>query len=367
MIAGLLKRMEDKAMATQHAALRRDTGVDFPDLQVADAGPLIARIGSLSGEFPEYLANHLPMVLEAIARLGATRERMEEYIEFYIAENRVPLTPPATRPIRVEDWTSALGDRSREGDYRAFFAGEVTRLGARQAVQTYLPTLVPGVAASATHGMMRLAYALMRDDPVETGIALGYWSATYLALPSPGTAGSECPIELLLSLRNEQGLTEIKPGSTLLWRWIKATGETPEFQSKLGRIRQDGHLLETLRGASLAFYAGTMTFEALHALTGCHWIRMIKPTLADHEPLAARFWEVIMSLYGKIGLPALPSAAELEEIRNAPVAPIADVAAAAVVSNDEHDQSLTFSAFEEYKSTGDRLYHVLASRRMGLS
>ncbi|MGB3501535.1 MAG: questin oxidase family protein [Mesorhizobium sp.] len=354
-------------MATQGSAASSNAGTGFPDLQVADPAPIIARIGVLSAEFPEDLANHLPMILEGIARMGASAKRLEEFAAFYIADCHVPPQPAATRPIDRQDWTAGFGDRSREGDYRAFFQGEVQRLGAHSAILTYLPTLIPGVAASATHAMMRLAYAVMRNDPVEVANALGYWSATYLALPSPLRDGRECPIELLLSLRNEPKLTRIDPGSTLLWRWIKATGETPEFQAKLGRIQRDEHLLEKMRGASLTFYAGTMSFEALHALTGCHWIRLIRQAAGNHYiALASHFWEVVMSLYGKVDLPALPSAAEVDDIRNAPSASIEAIAAAAVASNDEHDHSLCFSALEEFRHYGDRLYLVLASRRMGL-
>ena len=35
---------------------------------------IIAEIGQRSGEFPVFLANHLPMVLEAMGRLGAAPE-----------------------------------------------------------------------------------------------------------------------------------------------------------------------------------------------------------------------------------------------------------------------------------------------------
>ena len=41
---------------------------------------------------------------------------------------------------------------------------------------------MPGIAASATHAFMRMAYATMTDSDEETGVALAYWAATYLSL-----------------------------------------------------------------------------------------------------------------------------------------------------------------------------------------
>ena len=38
------------------------------------------------------------------------------------------------------------------------------------------------MAASALHAFMRMAYATMTGSDEETGVALGYWAATYLPL-----------------------------------------------------------------------------------------------------------------------------------------------------------------------------------------
>jgi hypothetical protein len=332
----------------------------------ATAASLIAEVGQHSGEYPDYLANHLPMVLEAMARLGATPQRLAEYATYYLDTHRVPYPPGTGNPIERSSWRSALGDRSREADYREFFTGEVARLGSHEAIRTYLPVLGAGVAASATHGLMRLAYGVLRNDDTEIGIALGYWAATWLPLQVPDTIGSKEPIDLLLSMRATPRFLTVEPETDLLWHWIRATGRLPEFQALLGQLRTDATVLDAMRQASLALYAGTMTFEGVHALTGCHWLRLVSPYLDQPGKLAARFWEVVMTLYSKIGMPDLPGAKQLDAWRA--IRPPSDeaIAAAAVASDDEHDHSLTFSALEEFKATGDPLYRVVAARRVGL-
>src|SRR5262245_39167846 len=143
------------------------------------AAALIGEVGKRSGEYPGYLANHLPMVLEAMARLGATAGRLKEYAAYYQNTHKVPYPPGDGVRIERSSWLTALGDRSREADYREFFVGEVATLGSHEAIHIYVPVLASGVAASATHGLMRLAYGTLRDDETEIGIALGYWAATY--------------------------------------------------------------------------------------------------------------------------------------------------------------------------------------------
>lgn len=331
--------------------------------------PLIAEVGQHSGEFPDFLANHLPMVLEAIGRLGATPERLDAYAAHYTVAHAVPMPPPALAPLTDATWRLVLGHRERETDLRDYFADVVSRIGGSEAIRLHLPALFPGVAASATHGLMRLAYAVLRRDETEIGIALGYWAATYLAFPPPSDPGLPTvldPVELMLSMRSEPSFRDITVSSTLLWKWIESMGQIPAFQQRLGRLSPTNDLLIRIRQASLALYAGTMSFEALHALTGSHWLRLVGPHLDEPQILAVHFWEVVLSLYTKIGMPDLPDAGVLDGWRALPVPPDEAITAAAIASDDEHDHSLVFSALEEFRHTGDALYRLVAARRVGL-
>ncbi len=330
---------------------------------------LIAENGRRSGEFPAYLANHLPMVLEAMGRLGASPSRLEEYAAHYTRIHNVPFPPPAVATIDTAGWLAALGQRERETDLRQFFEGVVAEVGGPATIRRYGPALFRGVAASATHGLMRLAYATLRNDDAEVAAALGYWAATYLAyeeVPEGRVADVTDPVAFLLAMREEPALHNIDAPTHLLWKWIEAMGTVPAFQQRIGRIAEHPDMLDRIRPGALAFYAGTMSFEALHAVTGCHWLRVISPCLDYPQRLAAHFWEVVFALYTKIGLPAVPSADLLETWRRVPLPSDQDIAAAAVASDDEHDHSLVFTAFEEYRHTGDRLYKVVAARRVGL-
>jgi hypothetical protein len=77
-------------------------------------------------------------------------------------------------------------------------------------------------------------------------------------------------------------------------------------------------------------------------------------------------WQAIAAVYHTMGGPAPLSAAAAAELRATPCPDWPAIAAAACRSEDEHDISLVWSAREEQAHRGDRLYQVVAARRVGL-
>jgi hypothetical protein len=321
-----------------------------------------------SAEFPLFLANHLPMVLVALHRLGASDERLREYFSWYRDANHLQPLPPQVARVERGDWTAAFGDRRREWDYRDFFDDEVGRLGAKAAIGAYLPKLLPGIAASATHGFMRLAYGALRDDRAEIAVALGYWAATYLELGAATGAAPTTgdPVAVLLRMRGVEAYKHIEPELDLLWHFMRAVAEKPEFRPLVDWLAIGPETYQRVRRASLALYAGTMDFCALHALTGCHWLRMLQPVAPDSDLALRYFWQAIAALYPKLGFPSMPTEAVLDEWRHLPCPDWPEIESVAIMSDDEHDLSLVFSAREEWKTFGDRLYQIVAARRVGL-
>ena len=263
-----------------------------------------------SAEFPFFLANHLPMVLVALNRMGASDERLEAYAAVYHEQNGLVPVPGRGRRDRPRQWREFLGQREREGDYRAFFAGEVARLGATQAATVYLPQLIPGIAASATHAFMRMAYATLIDSDEETGVALAYWAATYLSLGASRGARA-------LDRRSGRGRSPTcmgprrsgmsRPKRDLLWHFMRAIALKPEFAPVVDMLAIGPETHDRVARCSLALYASTLDFCALHALTGTHWLRMIAPRTPDSATPLRYFWQAIAALVPKIGFPSLPS------------------------------------------------------------
>ena len=321
-----------------------------------------------SVEFPPFLANHLPMVLVALDRLGASPQRLAAFAQTYRLANGLVAGPTAVPRLTRDDWSAALGQRSREGELRQFFAQEVARAGGSAVIATYLPGLARGIAGSAFHPLMRLAYGVMEEDEAEIGIALAYWAATFLPLgdedAAPGVTAD--PAEVLRLAATLPGLAEAEPESDLLWHNMRAVAAVPSFAGVAGWLIIRDDTLDRMAAASLALFAGTMSFEALHAVTGCHWLRYLRPVVPDMAPLLRHFWVGIASLLPKMGFPTIPTPEETEGWRRMPCPDWVEIKARALASDDEHDHSLTFSALEEWRRTGDQLYRVVAAKRLGL-
>jgi hypothetical protein len=142
-------------------------------------------------EFDGWLSNHGPMAAEAMVRRGHA-DNVHRWLDGYM--RRLEEFPRGTAAIG-DDWRDALGDPRRVADWTTYFRGEVRGQPWRAVLGTWWPRLLPGVAAAATHGVIRVGHAtraLLADgeDAVhvtELAHGLAYWAARWQ--PVPGAAG----------------------------------------------------------------------------------------------------------------------------------------------------------------------------------
>jgi hypothetical protein len=326
---------------------------------------------ALGVEFGAQLANHAAMVLHAQRRLGGTEAEAQRFLGAYLRTTGLAAPVPSPAAVTRTNWADHLGDRAYESAYRTFFRDELARLGsAAGLLRAYLPALLPGMAASALHALMRLAYALDADEPDEVAEALAYWSACFLGLgrgigAPPVTAD---PVEVLAMVARRPALATLQTPSPLLWHFMRHAAAQPDFAPVVDWLEVREDTLDRIARDNLRLFAATMEFCALHAVTGAHWLRLILPALdpPDRARAIRHFWQAIASLYPKMGCPAPLTAAQAEAQRALPCPDWGAIAAAARASDDEHDLSLVWSAREEHRHRGDRLYQVVAARRMGL-
>jgi hypothetical protein len=138
-------------------------------------------------EFDGWLSNHGPMAAEAMVRRGHAGT-VHPWLDAYV--RRLEDFPRGTGPIG-DDWREALGDPRRIADLTAYFRREVAGQPWRQVLVTWWPRLLPGVAAAATHGVIRTGHAVRAlladgDEPAhvtELAHGLAYWAARYQPLP----------------------------------------------------------------------------------------------------------------------------------------------------------------------------------------
>lgn len=143
---------------------------------------------------PEYLgglANHGPMVVEALARLGHG-SLIDGFVDIYAP--RLPVLLPG-KAITPAEQSAAYGDTARMSDWRETFVAELAARPWRDVLGEWLEPLLPGLFAGAGHGLLRTAHAVRSLEADETAprtrelaFGLGYWAARYQELP--GTPGA---------------------------------------------------------------------------------------------------------------------------------------------------------------------------------
>ena len=321
-----------------------------------------------SVEFPHYLANHLPMVLVALHRMGASDERLESYCRIYSEANGLVPVPPPIGGVTRENWREFLGHRDYEGDYRAFFAGEVQAARRRSGGEALPADAVWRLCGERAARLHADGLCAMTDSDEETGVALGYWAATYLPLGSPTgkPPTTDEPAEVLAYMYGPPTFRHVEIERDLLWHFLRSVAAKPEFAGVIDMLAIGPETHDRIARLSLAIYAATGDFAALHAVTGAHWLRLMAPRSVDPAVPLRFFWQAIAALVPKIGFPELPSADTLDQWRRMRLPDWPEIFAEAVTRDDEHDLSLSFSAGEEFKRYGDPLYKFAAAKRLNM-
>ncbi len=340
-----------------------------PDSDILDEG--LHRIARTGPEFGGGLSNHAPMAAEALVRLGrpdAVRPWLDEYLRRL---DEAPL--PAAR-ISTQTWRDALGDRRRVADWEVYFRAELDSLAWQDVLARWWPRLLPGVAAAATHGVIRtshaarsLAAAPTPERAGELARGLAYWAASYLELPGiPGTAGT---LDLTTAV-SALPVASAPPATWLITAGLTAGLATqPGFPAAIAALRPPGDVAADLRDLAGEFtriflaYGRKRPIALLHAVTAPVAARSVLPLLpaAVARPTYDALWQVGAALYavyaGGVPREPLPSAAP-------PAA--ADVTDRAVAVGDEHAIKLTEACLRLHAESPDPMFLHAAARASDL-
>lgn len=160
------------------------------------------RLHTTGPEFRGWLSNHGTMAADALVRIGRGDD-VAGWVEGYA--RRLEPMPDPRWPISGERWRDPIGDPSRLGDWLAFFAREVREEPWELVLARWWPRLLPGAAASATHGIIRTGHAVraLRDAVTpprldELGQSLGYWAARWQPVPGAVAASGTRPADAAL-------------------------------------------------------------------------------------------------------------------------------------------------------------------------
>lgn len=318
----------------------------------------------LHGTGPEWggnLSNHGPMAVEVLARRGCA-EAVPGWLDAYL--ERLDQMPAPSDPVTDANWAQALG--SRVGDWAVYLNHQVTERPWKEVLATWWPRLLPGIAAGATHGVIRTGHAvrtLLAGD--ESAAALGelanglaFWAARSTTVPGvtapagrldpgqaldavPRLAQQEGPIAgRLHRLAALPGWT----GSVAAMRGTDDPDQVPDLLADLVAAAARHYLGHAYGSPVLLVHTATAPNAVLHTLPALpreYWLPSLTASWAASAALIAMYAPAAAKPSAE--LPSAPQSSD----------PVAEVIARACANGDEHVIKFTDTAASVYARTAD--------------
>jgi hypothetical protein len=246
--------------------------------------------------------NHVPMVLIALYRLGASAEVMNRYVEnFDLTE--LPSRPlsTSTNPITRANWHSLLG-RGSFSNWVDFFDEWMKQSTADVVLHEAVPVLMSGVCTAAYHALLRLAYALNFTSKDEMIFALAYWAVDFYQGPAfDASAPGVEPEELLQEIVSAASHLQIEPVNSIDGR-LQQVYQAAEFTHHWKPILMSNSApperkIEKMSKLILQVFSTSQHFTLLHALTSCQAMRTVLPYLKEPEKSLSAYWHSVCAAY----------------------------------------------------------------------
>lgn len=332
------------------------------------------RLHATGPEFDGFLSNHGPMAAEAMVR-GGHGDLVGPWLDGYM--RRLEEFPRGVSPIGA-GWREALGDPRRVADWTALFSRQAGEQPWRQVLNVWWPRLLPGVAAAATHGVIRVGHAvraLLADGEDDSHLAelahgLAYWAARWQAVPA-GPAGAA----VAAAARKARAATPLQALAAVP-RIAEQSGGVGDRLARLGDLpawppalagfsapaepEQIRALLAGLVDAATLrylFYGHGNGIMLVHSATAPSAVLRTLPALDPGlwAPSLAAAWAASSALTA-VYAPAVPAPREqLPEppAGESPDQTATDTFARAVEHGDEHVIKFADTAVEVFARTGD--------------
>ncbi|MEI8596560.1 questin oxidase family protein [Photobacterium sp. Hal280] len=234
------------------------------------------------------LSNHLPMALIALARCGANPHQLEHFYQAY-----APNLRPIRQTIPPRHTTPALADRDSFPAFHQQFRQQIALQGTDTVLRKWLPILLPGLASSAFHGLIRLSYAVETGEPNEIAVSLAYWASEYQALGElhfsdqyQAETQLEQAYQAFRDYRFQPGIIVDRVNEVVHQSAYRSIAAVPDdlTEPEIARL--------TVRA-----YLASGDFTLLHGVTGFDALLQLMPFLPDRRLALAYYWQAYVAAF----------------------------------------------------------------------
>lgn len=321
-------------------------------MKISEKAKELIKIGrNYHVHYGDDLANHLSMALIALAKMGASDNKLEIFFDDYVPKLDKLFVPGISKP---NDFRESLGNSIKFHEHLAYFREEVKKDGTEKTIKDSLPHLLPGLSASAFHAMIRLAYAIQINDEDEIIYSLAFWASEYKSLGEIGElTNNTC--EDLLSDASPIGRGFKFAEGNIIDRMVEISQQ--ESFNKIS-IQPKKISLEEISKLAIVLYLGTMNFTMLHGVTSCHAMRLILEFVENKEEAIRYLWQAFVVAYlstGSLRIGTYKKSEIIENIWNKKIEKIQ-------FSKDDHQIKITYTCIEELKHYGWDEYKIALTR-----
>ncbi|WP_295803741.1 questin oxidase family protein [uncultured Microbulbifer sp.] len=312
-----------------------------------DCAQLLETAGRYHVHYGDRLANHLPMVLIALDKMGAGPERLQH--AFDRSEPHLQLRPGSP----VEELKDVDLCRNRDDLFPSalhYYERQLKQHGIAECLRRELPSLLPSIATAAFHGLIRTAYGIDARHLEEVAMGLAYWNLDYHTLSASSQRTPRPAAEVIAALAKQFSDIPLAPGN-IADHMHAVTGQPGWMDTP---IQPQQLSLEDIASVALTAYLGSKDFTLLHGVTGCHALRLILPYCRDREVALRYFWQGLVIAYLSTGPKIIQPVAPAENRHISQKQ--ADIQNRAFNSDDDHVIKLAYSALEEFHYYGDSKY-----------
>jgi hypothetical protein len=275
--------------------------------------------------------NHAPMALVALARLGATPDRLAPWQDRWMARFGIR---ESAAIFEIVDWRVHRGHRSAFASLRRHFARGIARRGVFPLLTEVFDHLPPAPATAAFHALIRLAYGLDIGHAGEAAAGLAMYVAAHAPLEAEPGGGEAMAPDEALRLLTDRLRDSAWTGDSIAGRVSNVATSTCFAAALPGLARTDASWHVLLAIARRAYIA-TGNFTVLHLVTGTHAGWVVQSHLPErlHSAFLEAFWIAYAAAYVSASAPVPPSH-RLEEAGHGPA--WSELRSRAIDSNDEH-------------------------------